>query len=361
MGIGDFVRDGVGSMRIARPSDGLRNITCAYQLGHPPLFSQLDVEGDEAAVFRRFGAVLGVLGPGRHSLSSSSTPFLEPSKSSDQRRYECEVIFVRTSGTRLALDGSVGTLTDASGRDAEFFVLGTATVGTHDPAAVVTQAIGMGRPGDGVDAIVRERLMAGVASRLRTVFERGQASPTQPATIGPAVLAAGSEDQLGLRVLGLDVRAVEISRLVSNENRPPAGRDAAGLRAEVAAIDDLPEDISCRFGASRIPFWDTVFETMVHTSVVGHFVGERVPSEHTQWVEDAIKQTIVRAASSWTGTVLDLPGKKDEWSRYVTQVIAPDIARRAGVRGRVHIEGVQLDQAEEAALRRRRGARLGSS
>jgi len=359
MGIGDFVRSGVSAMRIARPSDGHRNISCAYQLGHPPLFSQLDVQGDEAAVFRASGRVLGVLGPGRHSLSSTSTPFLEACKSSDQQRYECEVIFVRTEGTRLALDGSVGTLTDSAGHEAEFFVLGTVTVGTSNPASVVTQAIGMGRPGEGVDAIVRERVMAGISSHLRAVFEQAQAAPAQPHTIGPAVLAAGRADQLGIAVLGLDVRAVEISRLVSNQNRPPAGNDAAGLRAEVAAAENLPDHQTCRFGASRIPFWDTTFEMMVHVSVVGHFVGERVPNEHEQWAKDTIKQTLIRAASSWTGTVLDLPGKKDEWSRYVTQVVAPDIAHRAGVRGRVLVEGVQIDSGEEAELRRRRGAQLG--
>ena len=64
-----------------------------------------------------------------------------------------------------------------------------------------------------------------------------------------------------------------------------------------------------------------------HVSVVGHFEGDRVPSDRQQWLSDTIKHTIRQAAASWTGTVLDLPGKKDEWARYVTAVVAPTVAR----------------------------------
>ncbi|HHH30990.1 MAG TPA: hypothetical protein ENK57_21960 [Polyangiaceae bacterium] len=345
-------------MRIARPSDGMRSVTSAYQLGHPPVFSEVLVGNDEVVVFRRLGVVLGTLGAGVHTLSPTVTPFLESAKSTDQRRYECEVIFIRTTGTRLALDGSIGRLTDVSGQEAEFFLMGVATLGTTSPADVVTRGIGMGRAGDGVDAIARQRLMATLGPHLRAVFEQGRASPTQLPQVGPAVLAAGKADELGLAALGLDVRELEITRLVSPQNRPPAGREAAERRAEVASAADLPTDVSCRFGAARVPFWDTVYEMMVHVSVVGYFVGERVSSSHEQWVKDAIKQSIVRTASSWTGTVLDLPGKKDEWGRYVSESLAADLSARAKVRGRVVIEGVQLDAQEEGELRRRRGARL---
>lgn len=347
-----------GQVNVARASDGRRYVTCPYRLGSPPVFAQLTVEGNEAAVFYRQGRVLGVLGPGLHSLSPTMTPFLEVAKSSDQRRYECEVIFVTTRDARLDLDGSVGPLTDTSGRAVEFFLLGSAIVATTNPASVVSQGVGVGEAGDAFERIVLQRLMAGIAQRLPYVFEHGLASPTDVTTIGPAVLEAGRGDQLGLAVTGLEVHAVEISRLVSRENRPPAGREAAERRAEVATNDELPGEVTCRFGVGRIPFWDTDFEMRAHVSVVGHFEGDHVPGDKEEWLKEAIRQALRQAAATWTGTVLDLPGRKDEWARYVTRVVAPNLTRSTGLRGRVVLDGVEIDGQEAAELKRRRGARL---
>lgn len=80
MGIFDFVKQGVREMMIARP-DEKKDLLC-YK--HPdqtvPMFSQLTVDADEAAVFFRDGSVVGTLrtaGAGqRHSLSSQNIPFL---------------------------------------------------------------------------------------------------------------------------------------------------------------------------------------------------------------------------------------------------------------------------------------------
>jgi hypothetical protein len=358
MGVGDFVRSGVGQMRVARPAEGRRHLSYAYRLGAPPVFSQLEVAGGEAAVFRAHGTILGALGPGRHSLSPTATPFLERSKSTDGQRYECDVIFVTTGPTRLSLDGTVGPLTDAAGREAEFFLLGSATVGTHDPVRVVSQGIGVGEPGAAFDRIVLRRLMQGLAQRLPEVLEGGLADPTSPATLGPALQQAGREDGLGVGVLGLDVHAVEVSRLASRQNQPPAGREAAARRAETEAAEALPAHVSCHFGATRIPFWDTRFEMAAHVSVVGHFEGDKVPSPQEPWLKDAILQTLRQAATTWTGTVLDLPGKRDEWARYVTQVVAPHLRHHTGLRGHVVIDGVEIDAGEEAELKRRRAAEL---
>lgn len=358
MGVEDFVRHGVGQMRVARPVEGRRNITCPYRLGAPPLFSQLEVQGDEAAVFHRHGAVLGVLGPGRHSLSPTTTPFLEPVKSSDQQRYECGVVFVSTQGTRVALDGSVGTLTDTSGRVVEFFLMGVVTVGASDAAAVVSRGIGVGEGGDGFDAIVQQRLMRGISERLSYLFEQGLAAPSDVRTIGPALLTTGRGDQLGVAVLGLEVRAVEVSRLVSSDNLPPAGREAVQRRAEVAAADALPSEVTCRFGAARIPFWDTQFEMMAHVSVVGHFEGDHVPANREAWLKNEITETLRQAAMTWTGTVLDLQAKKDDWARYVTQVVAPQLLHREKLRGRVVIDGVEISMQDHEELKRRRAAKL---
>lgn len=358
MGVRDFIQSGVGQMSVARPSDGRGHVTCPYRLGAPPVFAQLLVEGNEAAVFTRRGAILGVLGPGRHSLSPTGTPFLEPAKSSDQQRYECDVIFVTTAGTRLSLDGSVGELTDTSGHRAEFWLMGAVTVHTSNPAMVVAQGVGVGGSGDSFDRAIVQHVMHGIRSKLPYVLEHGLASPTDLATVGPALLQAARGDQLGLASTGLEIRALEVNRLVSRANRPPAGVEASKRRAEVAADEALPSHRTCRFGAARLPVWDTEFEMTAHVSVVGCFEGEHVPSEHESWLKETIGHAIREALTTWTGSVLDLPGKADEWARYVTAVVAPQLAHRAKVRGRVVIEAVEIDAGEAAELKRRRGAKL---
>ncbi|MBX3273938.1 MAG: hypothetical protein KF729_26980 [Sandaracinaceae bacterium] len=358
MGVGDYLRNGVGQMTVSRPSDGQRNVTCPYRLGAPPVFSQLLVDGTEAAVFARRGVVLGVLGPGRHSLSPTGAPFLEAAKSTDQQRYECDVIFVTTAPTRLTLDGSAGELTDTSGRKAEFFLLGAVTVSTHNPALVVAQGVGVGGAGDAFDRIVIGRVMHAIRERLGYVLEHGLASPSDLTTFGPALMAAGRADHLGLAPTGLELRGLEVSRLVSRDNRPPAGVEAASRRAEVAADAALPSHRSARFGAARIPVWDTEFEMTAHVSVVGCFEGEAVPSQHEGWLKEAIGLALREALTTWTGSVLDLPGQADAWARYVTAVVGPQLAHRAGLRGRVLIEAVEIDAGEAAELKRRRGAKL---
>lgn len=358
MGVRDFIQSGVGQMSVARPSDGRGHVTCPYRMGAPPMFAQLTVEGNEAAVFVRSGQILGVLGPGRHSLSPTGTPFLESVKSTDGQRYECDVIFVTTAGTRLSLDGSVGELTDTSGHKAEFFLLGAVTVSTANPAAVVAQGVGVGGSGDSFDRALVARVMWGIRQRLPYVLEHGLASPTDLRTVGPALVKEGRADQLGLAAMGLELRALEVNRLVSSANRPPAGVEASARRAEVAADEALPSHRSCRFGAARLPVFDTEFEMTAHVSVVGYFEGEHVPGEHEQWLKETVGQTLREALTTWTGSVLDLPGRKDEWARYVTAVVAPQLAHRARVRGRVILEAVEIDGREAAELKRRRGAKL---
>ncbi|MEZ4340591.1 MAG: hypothetical protein R3B82_28555 [Sandaracinaceae bacterium] len=358
MGVRDFIQSGVGQMTVTRPGDGRGHVTCPYRMGQPPVFAQLTVEGSEAAVFLRRGAILGVLGPGRHSLSPTGTPFLEPAKSTDQQRYECEVIFVTTGPTRLSLDGSVGELTDTSGHRVEFFLMGAVTVATSNPAAVVAQGIGVGGSGESFDRAIVGRVMYGIQSKLAYVLEQGLASPNDLSTVGPALLSASRADQLGLASTGLEIRGLEITRLVSRANRPPAGVEAATRRAEVAADEALPSHRSCRFGAARLPVWDTEFEMQAHVSVVGCFEGEHVPGEHEAWLKETIGTTLREALGTWTGTILDLPNKKDEWARYVTAVVAPQLTHRAGVRGRVIMEAVEIDAGEAAELKRRRGAKL---
>lgn len=80
MGIMDFIRTGTQEMMIARPDAAKQYICYKHPEQTIPMFSQLTVDADEAAVFFRDGALVGVLrtaGAGqRHTLSTGNIPFL---------------------------------------------------------------------------------------------------------------------------------------------------------------------------------------------------------------------------------------------------------------------------------------------
>jgi membrane protease subunit (stomatin/prohibitin family) len=80
MGIMDFIKQGTREMMIARPDAQKRFIVYKHPENTIPMFSQLTVDADEAAVFFRDGSLVGVLrtaGAGqRHTLSTGNIPFL---------------------------------------------------------------------------------------------------------------------------------------------------------------------------------------------------------------------------------------------------------------------------------------------
>jgi len=80
MGIMDFVRGGVQEMVIARPDAAKQHIVYKHPERTIPKWSQLTIGADEACVFFRDGALVGVLrtaGVGqRHTLDTGNIPFL---------------------------------------------------------------------------------------------------------------------------------------------------------------------------------------------------------------------------------------------------------------------------------------------
>ena len=80
MGIMDFVRNGVREMVVARPDSAKRFIVYKHPEQTIPKWTQLTIDADEAAVFFRDGALVGVLrtaGVGqRHTLDTGNIPFL---------------------------------------------------------------------------------------------------------------------------------------------------------------------------------------------------------------------------------------------------------------------------------------------
>ncbi len=115
MGIMDFVKQGVQEICIARP-DQLKNLI-VYK--HPdetvPFWSQLTVDADECAVFFKDGQVMGVLGPGRHTLSTQNIPFLSNlvDRFTGGNVFKAEVFFVTTRPLRgLKFGGRFDNMVD---------------------------------------------------------------------------------------------------------------------------------------------------------------------------------------------------------------------------------------------------------
>ena len=81
MGIFDFITSGVRELTVARPDDKKDLIVFKHPDPTIPKYAQLTVDADEAAVFVRDGAIVGVLrslGAGqRHTLTSENIPFLD--------------------------------------------------------------------------------------------------------------------------------------------------------------------------------------------------------------------------------------------------------------------------------------------
>ncbi|WP_394838377.1 SPFH domain-containing protein [Pendulispora rubella] len=99
MGVFDFIKSGVREMMIARP-DNMKHLIC---FKHPdqnfPMYSQLTVDSDEAAVFFKDGRVVGVLPPGRHTLQTQNIPFLNNivNKFTGGDVFIAEIFFVKMS------------------------------------------------------------------------------------------------------------------------------------------------------------------------------------------------------------------------------------------------------------------------
>jgi membrane protease subunit (stomatin/prohibitin family) len=117
MGLGSFIKGGVGEMMIARPDQFKHLIVYKHPDETVPMWSQLTVDSDEGCVFFRDGQLFGILGAGRHTLNSQNIPFLSNFIDSftGGNVFKAEVFFVRTQPLRndpVKFGGSLDGMTD---------------------------------------------------------------------------------------------------------------------------------------------------------------------------------------------------------------------------------------------------------
>ena len=151
MGVLDFVRNGVGEMMVARPDQLKQLIVYKHPNQNIPMYSQLTVDSDECAVFFKDGRVVGVLGPGRHTLQTQNIPFLNSIITSFTQGQVliAEVFFVKTSPVYgVPFGGPIGDMLDPlTGEQITPRIFGEMAVQITDPVRFIVNYSGQAAQG----------------------------------------------------------------------------------------------------------------------------------------------------------------------------------------------------------------------
>jgi hypothetical protein len=189
MGIFDFVKQGTQEMCIARPDAMKQLIVYKHPDQNIPMYAQLTVDSDECAVFFKDGKVVGVLGPGRHTMQSSNIPFLGliVDKFTGGNLFIAEVFWVKTMPVRGVKFG--GTLADLEDPMTSLIVspriFGEFAVQVVDPATFVVQYVGQAAAGDN-DAVldwIKGQFMLGARTVVGQLCDQEQVSVLKTASM----------------------------------------------------------------------------------------------------------------------------------------------------------------------------------
>lgn len=144
-----FIKRGVKEMMIARPDEAKEFIIHKHPDETVPMYSQLTVDADEAAVFFRDGRIAGTLRAGRHTLDSSNIPFLSNLVDSftGGNVFKAEVFFVTMREIpSVKFGGRIGNQEDPkTGLAIETMVHGDFSFRVTDPERLIVGLAGMAR------------------------------------------------------------------------------------------------------------------------------------------------------------------------------------------------------------------------
>jgi membrane protease subunit (stomatin/prohibitin family) len=212
MGVFDFVKNGVREMMIARP-DNLKHLI-VYK--HPdqnfPFWSQLTVDSDECAVFFKDGKVVGVLPPGRHTMSTQNIPFLNNlvNKFTGGDVFISEIFFVKTAPVRsIPFGGPIGDMIDPlTGEQVIPRIFGEFSLVVTDPVRFIVGYTGQAAQGDNDTILhwVKGLFMNGVKTTLGELCEVEQKSVLQAVSLttklaNAFIANAPDLNEIGVRIL----------------------------------------------------------------------------------------------------------------------------------------------------------------
>ena len=341
----EFIQAGVRELRVARDSDAT-SLVWRYPSSPIPEHAQLVVEDGESAVFFGQGGMLGLLGPGRHLLTS--VPFLSRVKTPSGL---AAVVFFVRRGRRLGVRGDVGSLEDTEGQTTPFEMDVFLNLEVDDPIRLAQGVVQIGTT-DAIEPAVRELFFRAARAGLGPRVIEGKVDTTVATSVEATLVQLASEEQAGIRGMGIVITKVELAKLATSE----------GLAAKSFAVEPAPAEpplpaelpIAFRWGTPDIPFYDTDLELSVPMRIFGHYEGE-CPETHVEWVKRGIIETLQLRAGSFKGSVLDLAAQIDEWSRVVTQAVVPHLRHHTGCRGRVVVGAMNPTEEGIAEVTKRMG------
>jgi membrane protease subunit (stomatin/prohibitin family) len=212
MGVFKFVKNGVREMMIARPDNLKHLIVYKHHDQNFPFWSQLTVDSDECAVFFKDGKVVGVLPPGRHTLSTQNIPFLNNivNKFTGGDVFISEIFFVKTSPVRgIPFGGPVGDMIDPlTGEQVVPRIFGEFSLVVTDPVRFIVGYTGQAAQGDNdyILSWIKGLFMTGVKTTLGELCEVEQKSVLQAVSLttklaNAFVANAPCVNDIGVRIL----------------------------------------------------------------------------------------------------------------------------------------------------------------
>ncbi|MCC6527505.1 MAG: SPFH domain-containing protein [Polyangiaceae bacterium] len=183
MGILDFVKQGTKELMIARPDNAKHLIVYKHPDQTIPFWSQLTVDSDEGAVFFKDGQVMGLLGPGRHTLQTQNIPFLSNlvDKFTGGNVFISEIFFVRSQPIReLKFGGRVGSMIDpVTDLPCDPRIFGEYALQILDPIRFIVAYAGQAasaRDNDQIGKWIADQFMKGVSEVLAAICMDEQTS-----------------------------------------------------------------------------------------------------------------------------------------------------------------------------------------
>lgn len=237
MGVMDFVKNGVREMMIARPDQFKHLIVYKHHDQNFPFWSQLTVDSDECAVFFKDGRVVGVLPPGRHTLSTQNIPFLGQivNKFTGGDVFISEIFFVKTTPVRsIPFGGPIGDMIDPMTQEQVIpRIFGELSLIVTDPVRFIIGYTGQAAQGDN-DAIlawVKGLFMNSVKTTLGEMCEVEGKSVLQAVSLTSKLAQAFVANAPDLQEIG--VRILQMGQFNLNFSEEDRQRLVAA-NAEVA-------------------------------------------------------------------------------------------------------------------------------
>ena len=256
MGIFDFVKQGVQEMLIQRPDDKKELIVYKHPDSTIPMYAQLTVDADEAAVFFRDGAVVGTLrtaGAGqRHMLSSQNIPFLGRlvDKVTGGNVFLAELFFVTVRPIfDVRFGGELGYMEDPLlGEMVTPRIFGTLAFQVVDPERFIVNYVGVRRVDDNEQVLrwITGLFMNSVSTVVGEILVEEQKSLLQIMPLQNKIAARFLErcpdlEQIGCRIVDIGQFRINLSdedeaRL--KEAQAEIGKAKRSARVAKIAIDE---------------------------------------------------------------------------------------------------------------------------